>query len=134
MTGLPTAGREPHPLDLGAAWYELAGLPFTFAFWKARAYTDPDRLRLAAVILGRQRGRKRTLRDRIVHDSAVPRGWPADLAREYLGVRLRYDWTERAVAGLEAYWAAAEEMGLIGHRRPLAVLSLDDGRPAEPRP
>ena len=134
VTDSPPAVRYPHQLDLGAAWHELTGLPFTFAVWMARADTDPDRLRLAAVILDRQRRRNRPLLDRIVHDSAVPRGWPADLAREYLGVRLRYDWTERAVAGLEAYWAAAEEMGLIGHRRPLAVLSLDDGRPAEPRP
>ncbi len=125
VTDSPPAVRYPHQLDLGAAWHELTGLPFTFAVWMARADADPDRLRLASAILDLQRRRNRPLLDRIVHDSAVPRGWPADLAREYLGQRLRYEWSDAAAAGLEAYWSAAAEMGLIAGLRP--TRTLDQG-------
>ncbi|MHC4811438.1 MAG: menaquinone biosynthetic enzyme MqnA/MqnD family protein [Planctomycetota bacterium] len=124
VTDSPPAVRYPHQLDLGAAWHDLTGLPFTFAVWMARADTPADRLRLASVILDRQRRRNHPLLDRIVHDAAVPRGWPADLAREYLGRRLRYEWSADAAAGLEAFWTAAAEMGLIEGRRPTQVLDL----------
>jgi chorismate dehydratase len=126
VTDSPPAVRYPHQLDLGAAWHELTGLPFTFAAWMARADVDPARLDLAAAVLDRQRRRNRPLLDGLIHDRVVPRGWPADLAREYLGERLRYHWDPAAEAGLERYWALAGTHGLIPEVRPLR-------RHAEPR-
>ncbi len=121
VTDSPPAVRYPHQLDLGAAWHELTGLPFTFAAWVARAGADPARLDVAAAVLDRQRRKNRPLLDRLIHDRVVPRGWPADLAREYLGERLRYEWDEAAAEGLRRFWELAAGHGLIEGVRPLRV-------------
>ena len=121
VTDSPPAVRYPHQLDLGAAWHELTGLPFTFAVWVAREDVDPVRLDVAAAVLDRQRRKNRPLLDRLIHDRVVPRGWPADLAREYLGHRLRYEWDDAAAHGLRWFWRLAAEHGLIEAERPLRV-------------
>jgi chorismate dehydratase len=77
-----------HQLDLGEAWKELTDLPFVFAIWTARATVDlrdlPDRLANA-----RQQGMAHI--DEIVQQYATSRGWPADLARQYLTRYLKFE-------------------------------------------
>ncbi|MFK7960987.1 MAG: menaquinone biosynthetic enzyme MqnA/MqnD family protein [Phycisphaerales bacterium] len=124
VTDSPAAVRYPHQIDLGAAWHELTGLPFVFAVWLARESTAPDLLCRAGWILDRQRRRNRAWIDRIVHDRVLDRGWPRDLASEYLGRRIRYDFGPRAQAGLAEYWRRAGEHGLIAPVKPMQIAEL----------
>lgn len=124
VTDSPPAVRHPHQIDLGAAWHELTGLPFVFAVWLARASADPQRLARIGWLLDRQRRRNRAWIPRIVHDRVLDRGWPQDLASEYLGRRIRYDFGPRAQAGLAEYWRRAGEHGLIESVQPMRTAGL----------
>lgn len=120
----PPAVRYPHQLDLGAAWSDLTGLPFIFAIWMARADADPQRLRTAALALDYQRRHNVERIDRVIHQHAAGRGWPADLAREYLKQNLSFEATERSMTGLELFFQKSLRHGLISERRPLRMLEL----------
>src|SRR5687768_2570391 len=78
----------PHQLDLGEAWKRLTGLPFVFAAWIAREGVDPGDLP-ARLELAKRDGLAHL--DEIVARYAVPRGWPADVARRYLTEHLKFD-------------------------------------------
>jgi chorismate dehydratase len=113
-----------HQLDLGDAWKRLTGLPFLFAAWFARDGVDlgdlPERLRRAKID-----GLRHV--DEIVRDQAVPRGWPADLARNYMTEYLQYDVGPRQIEAVELFHALAFKHGMIDHPAwPLAV-DLDHG-------
>ena len=97
-------------IDLGAAWFELTGLPFVFAFWAGRpGALAPDDV--AALQRARDEGVKR----------------PGELAREYLagsperqalGARylrdnIKYELGAEALAGLEAFYRYAAEIGVV---------------------
>jgi chorismate dehydratase len=110
----------PHQLDLGEAWKRLTGLPFVFAAWMAREGVDlgdlPGRLRDA-------KGAGLADVDRIIARDAVPRGWPADVARRYLTQYLQFDVGPRHLAAIERYHALAFQHGVLPHRpRPVTVI------------
>jgi chorismate dehydratase len=98
----------PYQLDLGQEWKEMTGLPFVFAVWTAREGVDVEAVyvKLAAA---RTEGIKQV--DRIVAEHAVPRGWPADLARRYLLENLRYEVGEREIEAMDLFWRLAGEEG-----------------------
>ncbi len=121
VTDSPPAVRYPHQLDLGAAWNEWTGLPFVFAAWMARRTIDRELLALAAALLDRQRRHNVERIDRMVNRRAVPRDWPADLAADYLKQKLRYELDDRAIAGLERFYEAAERHDLCATRRPVRI-------------
>src|ERR1041385_5084871 len=77
-----------HQYDLGAEWKQLTGLPFVFAAWTAREGIDlgdlPQRLECA------KRDGLANVRE-LIERHAVPRGWPAGLALQYLTVYLKFD-------------------------------------------
>lgn len=109
----------PHQLDLGRAWRQLTGLPFLFAAWTARADVDlgdlPRRLALA-----KHQGLENV--QQIVQRYAVPRGWPAELARQYLTVYMNYDIGPRQLQALERFYALAHKHGVLGQPpRPLEL-------------
>ena len=124
VTDSPPAIRYPHQLDLGAAWAQLTGLPFVFALWVARRGCDPSIVATAAAILDRQRRYNRQRLDLIVQRRALARGWPADLANEYLKHELAFDWSPRRRAGVELFFDKACEHGLASHRRPLELAEI----------
>jgi chorismate dehydratase len=124
VTDSPPAIRYPHQLDLGAAWAQLTGLPFVFALWVARRGCDPSIVATAAAILDRQRRYNRQRLDLIVQRRALARGWPADLANEYLKRELAFDWSPRRRAGVELFFDKACEHGLASHRRPLELAEI----------
>jgi predicted solute-binding protein len=107
----------PHQLDLGAAWKELTGLPFVFAAWVAApGFSLPG---LSARL---ERAKREGLDQvsRIVERDAVPRGWPADLARRYLTEYLRYDMGPRQVQAIERFHREAHALKLLpGPLRPI---------------
>ena len=88
----PPSDRYPHQLDLGGAWKGLTGLPFVYAVWACRTdRVDAPEVRAGAAMLDRQRRHNRTRLDWIVQKHAAGHRWPVELAREYLGTRLRYE-------------------------------------------
>jgi chorismate dehydratase len=99
-----------HQLDLGFAWKELTGLPFVFAAWMARDGVDlrdvPQRLQRA-----KSSGMQHV--DEIVRRFAVPRGWPAGIALQYLTVYLKYDIGEAQVRSMRLFFDLARRHGII---------------------
>jgi chorismate dehydratase len=99
-----------HQLDLGEAWKDLTGLPFVFAAWMARgevALGDlPDRLEQA-----KRAGLLHV--EEIITRYAVPRGWPAAIAREYLTERLQYDIGPSHLDAIRLFHKLAFQYGLI---------------------
>src|SRR5207249_1793102 len=70
-----------HQLDLGSEWKALTGLPFVFAVWMSRGGVDAKQL-FPHLERAKQAGVRNI--ERVVRDHAIPRGWPAELARKYL--------------------------------------------------
>lgn len=119
VTDSPPAMLYPHQLDLGQAWHDLTGLPFVYAMWMCRAERAGDPLiARGASVLDRQRRHNATRLAWIVASRAPVRGWPRDLAEEYLARRLRYEVTGAHRASIERFFDEAEALGLIGSRRP----------------
>jgi chorismate dehydratase len=109
-----------HQLDLGFAWKELTGLPFVFAAWMAKQTVDlgdlPDRLALA-----KREGVAHI--EQLVQRYAVPRGWPAGVALQYLTVYLKYDIGEPQLRAIRLFHELAAKHAIIpGPPRPLRVL------------
>jgi chorismate dehydratase len=104
------AGSE-YQLDLGAAWKELTGLPFVFAAWMVRDGIDlgdlPERLEAA-----KREGLEHA--QDLVARYAVPRGWPAGVALQYLTLYLRYDVGELQQQAMKLFYDLAARHGIIG--------------------
>jgi chorismate dehydratase len=111
----------PHQLDLGGEWKHMTGLPFVFATWMARSDVA-DLPRLAAV-LEQAKARGLANIERIIAAHARPRGWPADLARDYLTRHLTYHVGPRELEAIRTFHRlAAEEQLIPPPTRDLAVL------------
>jgi len=118
VTGAPPAARYPYQLDLGEAWKELTGLPFVYAMWMCRAAEGGSaRIATAAAVLDRQRRHNATRLEWIVGRRAAAAGWPAPLARRYLGELLRYEVGPRERAGVARFLSEAVRLGLIAGDR-----------------
>ncbi len=100
----------PHQLDLGEAWRQLTGLPFVFAVWTARGGVD---LRNVPEQLERAKNEGLAHVEEIIERFAVPRGWPADIARRYLTHHLQFDIGERELEGVRLFHELAAKYGLI---------------------
>jgi chorismate dehydratase len=100
----------PHQLDLGAAWKELTGLPFVFAVWTAREGVELGDLPLR-LDSARRAGMEHL--DEIVREHAVPRGWPAGLARKYLSDYLRFEIGPRQLTAIQRFYDLAAAHGII---------------------
>jgi len=101
---------HPHQLDLGAAWKDLTGMPFVFAVWVARngVFLRDLPARLATA---RQGGLAHATE--IVRQYAVPRGWPAGLALQYLTRYLQYAIGEKQLVAITCFHELAATHGLI---------------------
>ena len=99
-----------HQLDLGAAWKQMTGLPFVFAAWMSRDGADlrdvPERL---------ERAKRQGLAhvDELIARYAVPRGWPAGVALQYLTVYLKYDVGETEQRAIREFYNFAAKHGII---------------------
>lgn len=118
----PPAGEWPHELDLGEAWHRHTGLPFVFAVWMTRAtLTEEERARVqvTARVLDHQRRHNQERLGGIVAREGAVHGWPAALARDYLGRMLRFDFDERAQRGMEQFFAECAAAGIVPGTRSL---------------
>jgi chorismate dehydratase len=101
-----------HQIDLGQAWKELTGLPFVFAAWMARAGLDLGSLP-AELEAAKRSGLHHV--DQIIADHAVPRGWPAEIARKYLTDYLHFDIGPRQLEAIRLFHELAHRHGVIDH-------------------
>jgi len=110
-----------HQIDLGAAWKAMTGLPFVFATWMARRGVDANRLSeqlTRAKIAGLE-----NIGD-IIDRDAIPRRWPALLARQYLTENLKYDVGEAQLTAIRKFHDLAAEHGIIPTPpRPLEIVA-----------
>lgn len=110
-----------HQFDLGQEWKAMTGLPFVFAVWMARDGVDHAR---AMEIL--TRAKQAGVRDieRIVQQYAVPRGWPVDLARDYLTKHIQYDIGSREVEAAQLFLQSAADHRIIPPVAPLSISAV----------
>jgi chorismate dehydratase len=100
----------PHQLDLGEAWKDLTAMPFVFAAWMGTAQA------MSAFADETLRNAKRAGLahvDEIVQRYAVPRGWPAPIAREYLTRYLQFDIGEPQLEAIRTFHRFAAEEGIV---------------------
>jgi chorismate dehydratase len=100
----------PYQLDLGEAWKDLTGMPFVFAAWMGRAEAMS---RFADETLRQAKRDGLAHVDEIVQRYAVPRGWPAPIAREYLTRYLQFDIADRELEAIRTFHRFAAEEGII---------------------
>lgn len=122
VAGMPFTESCTESLDLGALWSEHTGDSFVFAAWMARVDVDAFHVRRAVAVLDRQRRCNRMRRGGIAHAAAMRRGWPVDLAHDYLEHHILHDFTPLLAASLERFWARAVDHGLVVHHRPLVLV------------
>lgn len=103
-------GDFEYQVDLGGAWKEWTGLPFVFAVWAAPIARECDRL---ARLLSTARDRGVARAAEIAAEAGPGRGWPVELAREYLTRRLMFKLTPTAREGLGLFFDLAAEEGLV---------------------
>ncbi|HVT87913.1 MAG TPA: menaquinone biosynthesis protein [Tepidisphaeraceae bacterium] len=108
----------PHQYDLGAEWKKLTGLPFVFAVWTTRQGVElgdlPKRLEQA-----KYDGLHRV--GQLVEKYALPRGWPGELARQYLTSNLKFDIGESQLQAIRQFHEKAAKHGLIDTIQPLRI-------------
>lgn len=115
----PPAVRYPYQIDLGEAWKAMTGLPFVYAVWMCRAdRADDPAVRSAAAMIDRQHRRNGLRLDSVITAEAPRKGWPADLARRYVGELLRFEVDDRARQGVAVFLAKAAGLGLLPPAEP----------------
>ena len=98
-------------IDLGQAWTELTGLPFVYACWAGRPHAlDPEQTRqlIRAKVLG-----IRAI-PHIAADCASSHPGSAKFYADFMGNRIRYDFGEAELEGLDLFFRYAHETGSIG--------------------
>lgn len=111
-------------VDLGAAWTEMTGLPFVWAFWAGPAAplgTDVVDTLARAAASGRAH---------IDDIAAAYCAGDADriaLARTYLRDNLKFDFTARAIEGVERFYAEAAHLGCVSAGGRIRFLGAADG-------
>jgi chorismate dehydratase len=101
-----------HTLDLGAEWVAMTGYPMVFAVWAGREEAITPEVEQAFRESCRY-GRERI--EEIVAAEAAPRGFTAELAREYLTVNIAHELGTRDYEGMNLFLKAATE-GAAAHR------------------
>ena len=112
-----TQHRPPALLDLGAAWWELTGLPFVYAAWAVqRGQAEP------ALVKRLQQAKRDGLAhlDRIVQDSTEA---TAEFRRAYLSKNVCFDLGPDAKQGINRFQETVCEMGLITKRHDIRYLA-----------
>jgi chorismate dehydratase len=97
-------------IDLGAAWTDMTGLPFVWAFWSGRA----DAVRSDTVPW-----LQTAAQDGMAHSDAIAAAYCSDnpsrvaTAQRYLRENLAFRLTPRALDGLRTYYGEAARLGLV---------------------
>ena len=105
-----------HIHDLADEWYHFTGLPFVFACWAVRAKV---KLGTQQEIFYRSRDLGLQEVDSIARIYSQKLAVPEEEIRTYILENLNYSLDEANLRGLETFYKAAAELGLISSPRPL---------------
>jgi predicted solute-binding protein len=101
---------DAQKIDLGAAWTDMTGLPFVWAFWSGR----PDAAPPDVVSLLRDAARAgMAASDAIADDYCAGDPSRQAIARRYLRDNLRFELDARALEGLTTYYREAATLDLV---------------------
>jgi chorismate dehydratase len=98
--GMAASAEGLSVMDLGAAWYQLTGLPFVWAVWLANAETDLERL---TTLLHRAKAWGLAHLEELVGQEAERMGLNPALCRHYLHEIIVYDLAPPHLQGLELF-------------------------------
>ena len=100
-------------IDLGAAWRDLTGLPFVWAFW-----AGPSGAADAGVVRRLQAARDAGVAasDEIADAYCAGDSTRQAMARRYLRENMKYGLSGRALDGLRTYYREAAALGLVEYR------------------
>ena len=96
----------------------MTGLPFVFAVWCAKPRAVTERVR-DLLVAAKERGKSQV--EQIVEQFAVPRGWRAGLARQYLTRNLQFDIGPREIEAIRRFHQLASEEGITETQHKLNV-------------
>lgn len=108
--GMSVDGGDAHVLDLGAAWYNLTGLPFYFAGWVAR---DRALLDASAPLFIDALEHGLSYLPQIAAEEALRLALPETLCYDYLAKIMRYRTGPVEEAGLAEFAKRAQRLGLV---------------------
>jgi chorismate dehydratase len=97
--------------DLGQAWKSLTGLPFVFAVWAAGSVLNDEAGLAKRLSAARDAGVRSA--DMIAADFGPGMGWPVNLARRYLGTRLKFTLGPRQRQGMAKFFELASRHGIV---------------------
>jgi chorismate dehydratase len=94
-----------HVYDLGAEWKIMTGLPMVYALW-----SGPRALEVADLFQSSYRVGRESI-DEIVEREAVPLGFSAELAHDYLTHHIQFELGPEHEKGLSLFLKMASELG-----------------------
>lgn len=110
-----------YQFDLGRLWWEMTGLPFTFAVWAAKE--GSNLAELYRILSAARRDGQENLYEIAVR-AAVEHDWPEDLAIRYLTKNLHFEFTEAHREGMEEFFDMAAEIGIIPQARNISYYNM----------
>jgi chorismate dehydratase len=113
-----------YSLDLGKAWKEQYSLPFVFATWFAREDIACSTLEFASVILTRQLACNAQRIEQVVSSNASGRGWPAELALDYVTKHMYYKCTPSHIESLQLFYELSKKHGVLNEIQPIRLLTI----------
>lgn len=108
-----------YQMDLGAMWFEIAGLPFVFSVWAAEDGAHLQEIH-DLLLQSRLKGAKHLKLIARRHSPLI--GWPRDLAERYITEQLDYDFTDAHSDGMEEFFYLCEAFGVIEQFKPVKYL------------
>jgi chorismate dehydratase len=108
--GQPQDGQIVETIDLGAAWTDMTGLPFVYAFWAGRE---------SALAPEDVRDLQRARDDGVRHPEEIVRAHVGDargcldIGVQYLRDNIQYGFSTDDQAGLELFYRYAAEEGIV---------------------
>lgn len=104
-----------HVYDLAEEWWRLTNLPFVFAFWAVRAEAVRSPQAARALVKTFRESRDTGLRhlEEIAHQAAGRLELPGGRLERYLRASITYRLDAPHLAGLESFYRAAHELGLL---------------------
>ena len=107
--------------DLADEWRALTGLPFVFAFWAVRSdVASPD----LVPAFRQSTAYAFEHLEEIIEAETLRTGLPAPLIRTYLTENIDFSLGKENLAGLERFYALAQEMGLIERNKPVEFIAV----------
>jgi chorismate dehydratase len=110
---LERTGEELVYHDLAHEWRSLTGLPFVSAIWAVNPGVDPSRLDDVAADFVRSRDHGMAHIEELAEEWSQRLPLAESTIRQYLSVHIHYVLDDECIAGMEGFFKAAAETGIL---------------------